>query len=91
MYALYCEMPELIGEITLVPLGSRLKFHRDVGIHERELRRKAVAAEIALIELKLEAFGSLKACIESRNEPGRVVDVEVLDLVLRLAGEKASA
>ena len=55
---------------------------------KRELPRESVPREVALLELELEALAALVAGVETRDEPGLLIEEEVLDLVLRLTQER---
>ncbi len=59
-----------------------------VRVAERQLRRDTVAAEVALVDLQLDALRALVADVDAGHEVRALIEDEVLDLVLRLTQER---
>ena len=73
--------------------GCAVRIYRTVldirvGVCEREQAREAVAREVALLHLQLDAFATLVAGVETRDEAFLGIEEELLNLVLRLPQER---
>ena len=69
-------------------VGKRVVLHVGVRVRERELPGPAVAIEVALVDLNSKPSRGLPPDVEPGDQTGLDVEVEVLDLVLRLAVER---